>query len=179
MRRTALKYLVLFAGILTAAPGASAPTGPASEGSTAAPVLCEKGFAYSRDRQSCVSIAAGEFGDRELLEQGRALAAAKRYAAALELLRAIKMKDNAEVLTMLGFVKRKNGQFDEGMAHYYQALAIDPRNPDTREYLGEGYAETGRLDLARAELETLRRICGVDCEQYRDLAEAIAAASGK
>jgi tetratricopeptide (TPR) repeat protein len=175
-----LTHLVFSAVMLAATPLAAAPTEAVSgEGSNAPPVLCEKGFAYSPERQACISLASGQFEDRELLVQARALARAERYTAALEMLDAIQVKDDADVLTMLGFVKRKTGHFDEGMAHYYQALAIDPRNPDTREYLGEGYVETGRLDLARGELQALERICGTDCRQYRDLAEAIAGRSRK
>jgi tetratricopeptide (TPR) repeat protein len=75
---------------------------------------------------------------------------------------------------MIGYSKRKLGNFDEGVAYYQQALAIDPNNADTREYLGEAYVETGRMDLAKAELASVQTICGTECEQYEDLAAAIA-----
>ena len=75
---------------------------------------------------------------------------------------------------MIGYAKRKLGNVDEGMAYYQRALAIDPNNADTREYLGEAYVETGRMDLAKAQLASVQTICGTECEQYEDLAAAIA-----
>jgi tetratricopeptide (TPR) repeat protein len=81
------------------------------------------------------------------------------------------------VLTMIGYAKRKSGSFDEGMAYYQRALAIDPKNANTREYLGEAYVEKGRMDLAKAELAKVEALCGTECEQYQDLAKAIAGQS--
>ena len=78
------------------------------------------------------------------------------------------------VLTMIGYSKRKSGALDEGIGYYYQALAIDPDNVNTREYLGEGYVVKGRLDLAQAELDRIGTICGESCDQYLDLAAAMA-----
>jgi tetratricopeptide (TPR) repeat protein len=66
------------------------------------------------------------------------------------------------------------GDVDEGIAYYHQALAIDPDNLDTREYLGEGYVAAGRTDLAEIELARLETLCGADCGQYEALAAAIA-----
>jgi Flp pilus assembly protein TadD len=90
---------------------------------------------------------------------------------------AIRNGEDARVLTMLGYSKRKLGWIEEGIADYQKALAIDPDNADAREYLGEAYVETGRHDLARLELEKFDAICGGrSCEQYVDLAEALAEA---
>ena len=83
-------------------------------------------------------------------------------------------QNDSMVLTMTGYANRKLGKFDEGMAYYQRALTIDPDNVDTREYLGEAYVETGRIDLAKAELANVEALCGTECEQYQDLAEAIA-----
>ena len=73
------------------------------------------------------------------------------------------------VLTMIGYSKRKLGHTDEGIAIYHQALAIDPNNVNTHEYLGEGYVAAGRVDLAKLELVKLQSLCGTGCEQYEDL----------
>jgi hypothetical protein len=59
------------------------------------------------------------------------------------------------------------------MTLYQKALAIDPNNINTHEYIGEGYVSIGRVDLARSELARLETLCGTGCEQYEDLAEAI------
>ena len=59
-------------------------------------------------------------------------------------------------LTMIGYALRKTGKYDEGIACYAKALALDPNNVNTHEYLGEAYAEKGMLDLANAELAKVR-----------------------
>jgi hypothetical protein len=42
-----------------------------------------------------------------------------------------------------------------------------------REYLGEAYVIKGELPLAQEQLATIRSICGTECEEYKDLNEAI------
>ena len=78
------------------------------------------------------------------------------------------------VLTYIGYSKRKLGKVDEGIAYYHQALAINPNNLNTREYLGEGYVAAGRTDLALDQLSKLEELCGPDCDQYEQLELAIA-----
>ena len=79
------------------------------------------------------------------------------------------------VLTMIGYSTRKLGDTEGGIAIYQQALAIDPNNVNTHEYLGEGYLVAGRVDLAKAELVTVQKLCGdTTCEQYQDLHGALA-----
>jgi tetratricopeptide (TPR) repeat protein len=78
------------------------------------------------------------------------------------------------VLTMIGYSERKSGNYDVGVDYYYKALAIDPENVNTREYLGEAYVEKGKINRARAELAKIEAVCGTTCEQYEDLAKAIA-----
>jgi hypothetical protein len=34
----------------------------------------------------------------------------------------------------------------------------------------------GKIDLAKAQLATIKGICGTDCEEYEDLANAISSA---
>ena len=63
------------------------------------------------------------------------------------------------VLTMIGYATRKSGHYDEGLAYYAKALALNPSNVNTHEYLGEAYAEKGQLDLAKAELVKVSAVC--------------------
>ena len=135
---------------------------------------CKPGYVYDTNKQTCVKASSGLFDDRQLYQRGRALALAGRYEEALGALAAVQNQNDSMVLTMTGYAKRKLGSFDEGIAYYQQALAIDPDNADTHEYLGEAYAETGRIDLAKTELANVEALCGTECEQYQDLAEAIA-----
>jgi len=153
-----------------AASGGSS-SGGSSGGSTPS---CKTGYVYDSNKKTCVKATSGLFDDKQLYAQGRALAFAGRYAEALGALTAVRNQNDSMVLTMIGYAKRKSGSFDEGMAYYQRALAIDPKNVNTREYLGEAYAEKGRMDLAKAELVKVEALCGTECEQYQDLAKAIA-----
>ena len=77
-------------------------------------------------------------------------------------------------LTMIGYATRKLGNYDRGLAYYAKALALDSNNINTHEYLGEAYAEKGKVDLAKTELIKVAAVCGTTCEQYQDLSKAIA-----
>lgn len=156
-----------------AASGGSS-SGGSSGGSTPS---CPSGYVYDANKKACAKASSGLFDDKQLYAQGRALALAGRYAEALDALTAVRNQNDSMVLTMIGYAKRKSGSFDEGMAYYQRALAIDPKNVNTREYLGEAYAEKGRMDLAKAELTKVEALCGTECEQYQDLAKAIAGQS--
>jgi tetratricopeptide (TPR) repeat protein len=111
--------------------------------------------------------------DKYMYQQGREFALAGRYEEALTALNAVKAPDSM-TLTMIGYATRKLGNYDQGLAYYEKALALDPNNVNTHEYLGEAYAEKGKLDLAKAELIKVSAVCGTTCEQYQDLSKAIA-----
>ena len=141
-------------------------------GGSSDPVKCKEGMTYNETTKVCEQTSL--LDDQQLYEQGRALALAGHYENALEALMAVRDKDDAGVLTYIGYAKRKMGDVDEGIAWYHKALAIDPDNLFTREYLGEGYVAAGRMDLAEVQLAKLETLCGASCEQYEELAAAIA-----
>jgi tetratricopeptide (TPR) repeat protein len=158
-----------------AGPAFANPSGGSSSGSSGSGTpSCKPGYVYDTSKQTCVKASSGLLDDEQLYQQGRALALGGHYDEALGALAAVRNQNDSKVLTMIGYAKRKLGSFDEGMAYYRQALAIDPDNADTREYLGEAFVETGRMDLAKAELANVEALCGTECEQYQDLAAAIA-----
>jgi tetratricopeptide (TPR) repeat protein len=145
----------------------NAPAPPATK------AACEKaGGKWANNKCTGYKVSQLE-KDWGLYRYGRAEALAGHYENALALLGAIENKNDAMVLTMIGYSKRKLGHTDEGIAIYHQALAIDPNNVNTHEYLGEGYLAAGRVDLAELELDTLNKLCGVGCEQYQDLQKAL------
>jgi tetratricopeptide (TPR) repeat protein len=152
---------------------AFAASGGGSSGSGASTPSCPKGEVWSGSK--CAK-STSSLDDKQLYTQGRDLALAGRYTEALTALEAVKNQNDAMVLTMIGYSKRKLGNYDDGVALYQRALAIDPSNVNTHEYLGEAYAEKGKLDLAKAELVKVASVCGTTCEQYQDLAKAIVAA---
>lgn len=84
---------------------------------------------------------------------------------------------NADVHTLLGYSYRKRARPDLGKAfeHYQAALRIDPRHKGAHEYIGEAYLMEKRPQQAEQHLAELERICGNrSCEEYQDLAKAIA-----
>jgi tetratricopeptide (TPR) repeat protein len=138
------------------------------------PPNCPRGQVWSGKQGKCVK-AKSELPDADLIGSGRALAKAGRYDEALEVLAMVKEKDPV-ALTFIGYSLRKSGKTEAGIARYHEALALDPNNVATREYLGEGYVATGRIDLAEAELKKIEALCGTGCEPYRELSEAISGA---
>lgn len=177
LARAGLVALALsIAGAVGPAFAASGGSSSGGGGASTTPT-CQSGYVYDPNKKTCVKATSGLFDDKQLYAQGRALALAGRYAEALGALTAVRNQNDSMVLTMIGYAKRKSGSFDEGMAYYQRALAIDPKNVNTREYLGEAYAEKGRMDLAKAELVKVEALCGTECEQYQDLAKAIAGQS--
>jgi tetratricopeptide (TPR) repeat protein len=134
-------------------------------------VNCKEGMTYNKQKGICEQ--ASLLPDDMLNEQGRALALAGYYENALDALTAVRKPDSM-TLTYIGYSKRKMGEVDEGIGYYHKALAMDPTNVHTHEYLGEGYVAQGRMDLAKAELATLQTLCGTTCDQYKGLASAIA-----
>ncbi|HVY20625.1 MAG TPA: tetratricopeptide repeat protein [Bauldia sp.] len=181
-----LHALIAIAFAFTATPVLAADDAPASNptpvtctapkvpnADKSACIDCAKGTKYDAEKKVCVTVNASLMNDRALYEQGRSLALAGYYQDALDTFAAIKNQNDAMTLTMIGYSKRKLGHTDEGIAIYHQALALDPNNVNTHEYLGEGYLAAGRIDLAELELDTLARLCGQTCEQYRDLKDAL------
>ncbi|BCP53550.1 hypothetical protein K32_21670 [Kaistia sp. 32K] len=158
---------------LAASGGGGGGGGSGSSGS--APPKCRQGLVWDQKVGRCVRAQSSNVPDKELLQQGRALALAGYYDDALIVLDAVKNKQDAMVLTYIGYSHRKKGNTDVGIDYYKQALAIEPDNLNTHEYLGEGYASAGRMELAKQELVIVEKLCGnTTCEQYEDLAAAVA-----
>lgn len=80
---------------------------------------------------------------------------------------------SADVYSLLGFAYRKSGRLDASFENYYRALDIDPRHRGAHEYIGEAYLMRNDVPRATAHLRELEHVCGVICEEYRDLKRAI------
>ena len=78
-----------------------------------------------------------------------------------------------DVLNYLGYAHRRLGRFDESLAYYQQALALDPMHRGANEYLGELYVELGEIDRAEERLAVLDRACPFGCAEYEDLKRRI------
>ena len=67
-------------------------------------------------------------------------------------------------------------KFELAFKHYGEALRLDPKHRGAHEYIGEAYLIIGDKAKAQEHLTALERICGKGCEEYQDLARAIAQA---
>ncbi len=106
-----------------------------------------------------------------------ALVKAEKYVEAIAALEALNKPEDPRVLNYLGYSHRKAGETDKAIELYTKALTIAPDFVQAREYLGEAYVQAKDLDKAKGELAEIEKLCGnQDCEEYKDLAEAIAAA---
>ena len=83
---------------------------------------------------------------------------------------------NADAQNLLGYAYRNQKKYDLALQHYDEALRLDPSHKGALEYAGEAYVLMGDKAKAQQNLAKLERICGKSCEQYQDLARAIAKA---
>lgn len=112
------------------------------------------------------------------LSQVRVLINANDFAGAVAALKPIVAQhpDDPDALNLMGYSLRKSGDVERAFGFYRKALNINPRHRGANEYLGELYVEIGEIEKAKEHLNALERICGnTSCEEYVDLAEAIAA----
>ena len=82
---------------------------------------------------------------------------------------------NADIQNYLGFAYRNSGNLDLAFRHYEKALKLSPRHRGAHEYVGEAYLMAGNLAKAEEHLAALKEICLIECEEYADLREKIAA----
>lgn len=97
------------------------------------------------------------------------------YPRALEYLqKAVAVNANdADAWNYIGFSQRNLQHYDESLAAYEKALAINPDHRGANEYLGELYLKTGDLEKAQERLAKLQSLCPAGCEEYDDLGKAI------
>lgn len=111
-------------------------------------------------------------------EPGLEAIRAKEWPVAVERFQAVVRNepDNADAQNWLAYAYRKQGNLPKAFEHYRIALKLDPNHLGAHEYIGEAYLQAGDKAKAREHLAILARLCKSECEEYRDLAKAIAAA---
>lgn len=109
------------------------------------------------------------------MADARADIAAKHWEDAIAKLKLIiaDNSSNADAYNLLGYAYRNLGDYKRAQQAYTRALKIDPNHAGALEYQGVLYVKLGEIDKAKANLEKIKGICGTDCEEYKDLAEAI------
>jgi tetratricopeptide (TPR) repeat protein len=128
---------------------------------------------WSDELKKCVSKFSEILTDDDLYAEARLRTDQGNHQEALDLLWRIKDQKQAKVLNYIGYNTRKLGRIKEGIDYYHRALALDPNYSRAREYLGEGYLQTGDLTKAEGELSEIKNRCGKKCDEYRQLAKAI------
>ncbi|MEX0503387.1 tetratricopeptide repeat protein [Alphaproteobacteria bacterium LSUCC0719] len=83
--------------------------------------------------------------------------------------------DSADAWNLTGFAARNLGDYARSEVAYDRALAINPAHKGALEYKGELYLKLGNLAGAEALLARLSKVCSFNCEEKKELAEAIEA----
>src|SRR5712672_396855 len=146
----------------------------ADGGSSGTNADCPRGEVWDSRTQKCVKQQGSVLPDKVLTDYAYALAKAERYDEALATLDLLRNPNTAEALNYRGYATRKLGRLDEGIDYYRRSVALDPRYPLVREYLGEAFVIKGDMGSAKAQLQAIKGICGTDCAQYKHMAAAIA-----
>ncbi|MEM9045973.1 MAG: tetratricopeptide repeat protein [Pseudomonadota bacterium] len=122
---------------------------------------------WSASAVGAKDVTAGMAPFKAQIEAGQPEAAAKELEALLA-----GAPDDADILNMLGYAKRKMGEFDASRGYYERALTLDPNHKSALEYMGELELQTGNPDAARVLLTRLEALCPAGCEELDDLVEA-------
>ncbi len=112
---------------------------------------------------------------RNPLGAAREHIAAKRWQAAIDELKRVNARRDADWNNLMGYALRKQPTPDLAGAerHYDEALRINPKHLGALEYSGELYLMKGDLAKAEARLQTLAGACN-NCEELEDLKKATA-----
>jgi tetratricopeptide (TPR) repeat protein len=135
-------------------------------------------FAADTPFSAPAPAAAAPKTDR--MASGRAAVQAGDWKKAIaEFSAAVQAQPNsADAHNMLAFSYRKQPTPDlpKAFEHYNTALKIDPNHKGAHEYIGEAYLMDKKPAKAEEHLGRLKAICGGSaCEEYEDLAKAVAA----
>jgi tetratricopeptide (TPR) repeat protein len=108
---------------------------------------------------------------------GKSAVQAKKWNDAIEAFKKVVARDptNADAHNYLGYAYRWTNKMDDSFKHYNLALKLNPNHVGAHEYIGVAYLKVDQLDKAKEHLAKLEKICGKKCEEYEDLAKAIAA----
>ena len=110
------------------------------------------------------------------LAAARALIADNKWAAAIDELKRVDAKDNADWNNLMGYSHRKAKTPDYAAAerYYDKALSLNPTHRGALEYSGELFLMLGDLPRAEQRLAALDKACFMPCEEFTDLKKAVA-----
>jgi predicted Zn-dependent protease len=161
---------------LAALPGlAFAPCSDDSEPpkTTETTTKCEEGQVFDDKLKKCVEPTDSRLDNDTRFGAVRELAWAGQYDAALIVLASMTEGETDRVLTYRGFILRKSGQIEDGIAAYEAALAINPGNILTHSYYGQLLVEMNEMEAAKVHLAAIRQHGGTGTWAETALATAI------
>ena len=115
-----------------------------------------------------------ELSDDDLFHAGYWLARKGEYSLALHYLNQADNVSDARIQTYIGYATRKLGNWDKAMGHYTAALTANPDYTVARAYMGEAFLQKGDKVAAIEQLAEIARRCGTGCDEYQELADALA-----
>lgn len=135
---------------------------------------CEEGQVWDDKTKACIDIESQLLDNDQRYGGVRELALAGRPAEAMAVLDTMTEGQTARVMTYRGFLLRKTGEVEAGIAAYEQAIRIDPANILARSYYGQLLVEMNELQLASVQLDAIRQHGGSSTWAERALSDAIA-----
>lgn len=169
----AIAILAALAAAPALAAGGDEPPAP-----TPTTTECPEGTVWDAEAEGCVAPEQSSLDADALYDAVRELAHAGRLDGAEGALDAMPDPSEARVLTYRGFLARQRGDLAEAEVQYAAAVAADPSNILARSYWGQGLAEAGRRDEARALLREIRALGGRETWAEFALEQAIATGRG-
>ena len=129
----------------------------------------------STSYSSSSSDDSGAYSQKNRFETINKLIKLEKFAEAHKMLKNLKKvnTDEADRLNLLGFTARKSGDLATAGEYYQQALTVNPKHTGALEYQGELFLQLGKIDLAKANLAKIDKICWLPCSAERDLKKAI------
>lgn len=134
---------------------------------------CEGAQVFDDKLKKCVDPQSGALDNDALYGAVRELAWSGRYDDAMVVLSAMTEGETDRVMTYKGFILRKSGHVEEGVAAYEAALALNPGNILTHSYYGQLLVEMNEMEAARAHLQAIRDHGGTGTWAEIALAKAI------
>lgn len=115
-------------------------------------------------------------GPADQLSAARALIADKRWPAAIDELKRVDARGNADWNNLMGYSHRKAGTPDLAAAerYYEAALRLQPQHRGALEYSGELFLMLGDLPRAEQRLAALDKACRLPCAEHTTLKNAVA-----
>ncbi|SDC92004.1 tetratricopeptide repeat protein [Ruegeria marina] len=151
--------------------GGSTWTNPPKETQTTK--TCKGVKVWDEKTGKCVAPKNSSLDTDTLYGAVRELAYAGRYADAQGVLAAMPDQSDDRVLTYWGFTHRKMGDPNRAALYYDAAISANPDNILARSYMGQGFVEEGRTDLAIAQWREIRARGGIGSWAEVSLREAI------